>query len=117
MYDWTVLDNWFDDVTSGANGKKAVLVIMPVSGKDPSKADHWDNTATPGWLLDILEDQTPTSGVVTYVNTEFVRPGAPPGEPSVVRYPIFWNATYQSAFEDSGRCWLIDPRARLASRI
>ncbi len=40
VYDWTLLDNWFDDVTSGTNGKKAVLVIMPINGKDPSKASN-----------------------------------------------------------------------------
>ncbi len=33
---WTTLDAWFATITAAPNPKKAVLVIMPINGKDPS---------------------------------------------------------------------------------
>ncbi len=59
-FDFSSIHNWLDTI----DPKKGVLVIMPINGKSPLSDESWNNTATPDWLLDDLEDDSPT-GIVS----------------------------------------------------
>ncbi len=86
QFDFSSIGNWFDTIYP----KRGVLVIMPISGKNPDKPEHALNEATPSWLIERLSLESP-SGIVSYTNST---------ASVLVHYPLFWNQTYQDEFEE-----------------
>lgn len=81
-YQFDAIRDWLMQLSP----KNAVIVIMPINGKDPTSELFWENDATPTWLLDDLEaaDQH-----LIYHNEL---------HDADVRFPKFWSPIYQEKF-------------------
>ncbi len=90
QFNFAPITDWIETLAEGEYPKRAVLVIMPISGKNPDKPEHAFNNATPGWLIERLSLESP-SGIVSYTNST---------ASVLVHYPLFWNQTYQDEFEE-----------------
>lgn len=84
-YDFSLIENWLMELSP----KNAVIVIMPINGKDPTSDMFWENDATPAWLFTKMDNASESDQYVSYHNEL---------HDADVKFPKFWSEIYQEEF-------------------